>query len=112
MWWSKVNLLLCEWVFDFVREDTRRKTRDDFLCPFDMSSVENIVIDQHVVAEESHLQGVRSHTTEYIYPNLPLSVREEATHYRNADQMNSSGLELKRTKGSQMDDMSGLVLLK
>lgn len=90
MWWPKVNFLLCERVFDFIREDTRRKTRYDFLCPFDVSSVENIVIDQHIVAEKSHLQGVRSRTTEDIYPNLPLSVREEATHYRNADQMGSS----------------------
>jgi hypothetical protein len=90
MWWSKVNLLLCEWVVDFVREDTRRKTRNDFLYPFDVSSVENIVIDQHVVAKESHLQEVRSHTKEDICPNLPFSVREEATHYINVDQMGSS----------------------
>lgn len=90
MRWTKVNLLLCEWVFDFVREDTRRKTRYDFLCPFDVSSVENIVIDQHVIAEESHLQGVRSPTTEDVCANLPLSVRKETAHYRNADQMGSS----------------------
>jgi len=59
MWWSKVDFVLCEWVFDFVREHTSRKTRYDFLDPFDVSSMEDIVVDEHIVTEESHLGGIR-----------------------------------------------------
>jgi len=59
MWWSKVNFFLCEWVFDLVWEHTSRKTRYDFLDPFDVSSMEDIVVDEHIVTEESHLGGIR-----------------------------------------------------
>lgn len=79
VWWPKVNFLLCEWIFDLVREHTCRKTRYNFLCFFDVSSMEDIVIDQHVITEESHLQEVRLSTVQDLASYLPLSVREETT---------------------------------
>jgi len=79
VWWPKVDFLLCEWILDLVWEYTCRKTRYNFFCPFDMSGVEDIVIDQHIITKESHLQKVRSSTAQDLGSYLPLSVREETT---------------------------------
>jgi hypothetical protein len=73
MWWSEMNFLFCEWILDLIREHTRGETRYKFLCPFDVRSVEDVVIDQHVVTEESHLHRVRPNTA-HKYSFLPSSL--------------------------------------
>lgn len=53
---TKMNLVLVERVFDFVWVDTCRQTRDNLLGTLDVCSVQDVVVDLHVVAEEGRLK--------------------------------------------------------
>ena len=55
---TEVDLGLIQWVGDLVGEDTCREARDDLLDASFMRRVQDIVVDEDVVAEERELQRV------------------------------------------------------
>lgn len=61
VWQAKVNLALVERVSHFIGEHTCREAGDDFLGLREMSGVQDVVVDEHVVAEESELRCMKRH---------------------------------------------------
>lgn len=55
---TEMDILLGQWIFDLVGEDTGRETRDDLLRPLEIGGVQHIVVDQHVVSEECRLEHI------------------------------------------------------
>lgn len=51
-----MDLGLIEGISDLVRKDTGRKARDDFRDVGFMRSVQDVVVDEYVVAEERKLR--------------------------------------------------------
>ena len=54
---SEVDLSLVERVLDLVGVDTGGEAGDDFLAPELMRGMEDVVVDQDVVAQEVKLRG-------------------------------------------------------
>ena len=111
---SEVDLALIERVLDLVGEDAGGETRDELLRLVLVRRVQDVVVDQDVLAEEGELEMVmmmrcwtgrrwrRVGTLYFMFLKRPPTGKISICWVEG---------DCGRTKGSEMDDMGGLVLV-
>lgn len=106
MWWARVNLRLVQRISDFIREDAGGKTRYKLRGMRKVGSMQNVIVDKDVIAEERQLmiamrmstliikRNTLPHTLYFMFLNNPPTVKQQISGYdyqpyRSIDQSNA-----------------------